>query len=30
MVMLCEGANEEHALDHCAALVAAIDPVIQQ
>jgi len=28
MVMLCEGANEEHALGHCAALVAAIDPPI--
>jgi hypothetical protein len=26
MVMLCEGANEEHALGHCAALMVAVDP----
>jgi hypothetical protein len=25
MVMLCEGANQEHSLGHCAALVTAIE-----
>lgn len=26
MVLLCEGANEEQALEHCAALMAVVDP----
>ena len=30
MVLLCEGANQVHALGHCAALVTAIEaPVVQ-
>jgi|LWDU01.1.fsa_nt_gi hypothetical protein len=28
MVLLCEGANEEHALGHCAALMTAVDPQV--
>ncbi len=28
MVMLCEGANPEHSLDRCGALVTAIDPPV--
>lgn len=28
MVLLCEGANEEHALGHCASLMTAVDPQI--
>ena len=28
MVLLCEGANEEQALEHCAALMAAVDPPV--
>ncbi len=27
IVMLCEGANEDQALEHCAALMAAVDPL---
>lgn len=28
MVLLCEGANQEHALGHCAELMAIVDPPI--
>jgi hypothetical protein len=28
MVMLCEGANQDQALEHCAALMAVVDPQV--
>ncbi len=28
MVLLCEGANEKQALEHCAAIMAAVDPIV--
>ncbi|MBT3862958.1 MAG: hypothetical protein HN926_07735 [Chloroflexi bacterium] len=30
MVLLCEGANEEQALEHCAAIMAAVDPIVAE
>jgi len=28
MILLCEGANEEQALEHCAAIMSAVDPIV--
>ena len=28
MVMLCEGANQDQALEHCASLMAIVDPQV--
>ena len=30
MVLLCEGANEEQALEYCAAIMAAVDPIVAE
>jgi hypothetical protein len=30
MVMLCEGANQDQALEHCAALMAVVDPIVAE
>ena len=30
MILLCEGANEEQALEHCAAIMAAVDPIVAE
>ena len=28
MILLCEGANEEQALEHCAAIMSEVDPIV--